>query len=90
MISSKNRIKNEDSDSEEEEESEINDKEKLYKINQKVIENKNNYRKYIELSFNKYRFKDSQTEFQQIKKLCFLYILNINALKNINWLLIII
>ena len=74
-------IKIEDSDSEnemlgeEEEEIEIIDKAKSHKINLKVIEKKNNYRKYIELSFKKYRFKDSQTEFEQIKKLCFLNIL---------------
>ena len=79
-------IINEDSDSEnefliEEEEYEIVDKEKLYKISNEVIEKKNNYRKYIELSFKKYNFKNSQTQFEQIKKLCFLYIIKYKCFK---------
>ena len=51
------------------------DKRKLTKINENVIEDNKNYRKYIELSFLKYNFKNSQIQFKQIKKLCFLNIL---------------
>ena len=39
------------------------------------MNNKQNYRKYIELAFLKYNFENSQIQFKQLKKLCFLYIL---------------
>ena len=90
-------IKNEYSDSEyeflgeeDEEDNEIVDKEKFYKIKPIVIEKENNYRKFIELSFYKYNFKNTQIEFDKIKKLCFLFILkykiNKYKLDNINLL----
>ena len=58
------------------------DKIKLNKINKKVFGQKNNYRKYIELSFHKYIFENSKTQFERIKKLCFLYILKYKYFKD--------
>ena len=76
-----------DNDSEDEalnDENEDNfvDKRRLIKINQKVLDEKNNYRKYIELSFRKYIFDDSEIQYEQIKKLCFLNILKYSSKKN--------
>ena len=83
-----NNINNEEpnSDSDNEElmnENKIIDKRKLKSINKKVIEDNNNYRKYIELSFLKYNFENSQIQFKQIKRLCFLYILKYMPKTNI-------
>ena len=77
-------IKNYDSDSqsndeylnEENYDHQIFDKVKLHKINKTILEDKNNYRKYIEIAFHKYIFDNSQKQFEKIKKLCFLYTIN--------------
>ena len=55
-------------------ENEITDK-KRYKINKKVINEENNYRKYTELAFTQFIFENSEIQFEQIKKLCFLQII---------------
>ena len=40
-----------------------------------IDDNEINYRKYIELGFQKYNFKNNKEEYEKINKLCFLYIL---------------
>ena len=55
-------------------ENEITDK-KRYKINKKVINEENNYRKYTELVFTQFTFENSEIQFEHIKKLCFLQII---------------
>ena len=80
-----NNINNED-DSDDEKlinENEMIDKRRLKSINEKVIKDSNNYRKYIELSFLKFNFENSQIQFKQIKMLCFLYILKYMPKANI-------
>ena len=79
-------INNKELSNDSNDENKIMDKRRLKSINKKVIGDSNNYRKYIELSFLKYNFDDSQIQFKQIKMLCFLYILKYmpktnNALK---------
>ena len=80
FINNEINIKNEKPNSSSEDEFLANeiikiDEKKLIKINKNVLNNKKNYRKYIELAFLKYNFENSQIQFKQIKKLCFLYIL---------------
>ena len=41
----------------------------------KINDNEINYRKYCELGFKKFNFKNTKEEYEKIKKLCFLYIL---------------
>lgn len=48
---------------------------KKFQINKKVIDNEQNYRKYIELAFSQFTFDNSQKEFEKIKKLGFLQII---------------
>ena len=57
------------------ENSQISDKTKISAINIDKILGKNKYIKYIELAFFKFDFKNCKTQFEQIKKLCLLYIL---------------
>lgn len=55
-------------------EHENGDKKKI-QINIKVIDDEQNYRKFIELAFSHFTFDNSQSEFEKIKKLCFLQII---------------
>ena len=55
-------------------ENEITDK-KRHKINKNIINKENNYRKYTELGFSQFTFENSEIQFEQIKKLCFLQIM---------------
>ena len=47
-----------------------------------INENEINYRKYFELGFKKYTFNDSEEDYENIKKLGFLYILKYFDYKN--------
>ena len=71
--------KNEDNDTDSDDlllndENVSGDKKKL-KINRTIIQQKDNYRKYIELSFSQFIFQNTHIQFEQIQKLCFLYII---------------
>ena len=48
---------------------------KTIKKEAEIDDNEINYRKYIELGFKKYNFKNNKEEYEKITKLCFLYIL---------------
>ena len=87
IINNEINIKNEKPNSSAEDEFLANeiikiDERKLIKINKNVLNNKKNYRKYVELAFLKFNFENSQIQFKQIKKLCFLYILKYSKYYN--------
>ena len=48
---------------------------KIIKKEVEINNNEINYRKYCELGFKKFNFKNTKEEYEKIKKLCFLYIL---------------
>ena len=50
-------------------------KDKVTKKEIKLDDNEINYRKYCEQGFKKYIFKNTEEEYEKIKKLCFLYVL---------------